>query len=192
MIETSETCRPQTSEDSGAVTFSPGSGVGRLPFDWPAGQTTSPPGPALVRASGSPVPAVGARPRTISGSHSSASSEAPALVVCLANRLTRPGNGWTGSSLILNRWATPSMRAFYRLTLSASTMRASGFTLQATPTAKANQAAPYMRRTWPGCREVVVSPEAWCRRMGYPPEWLNCAPSGMPSCQISLPLSSDP
>ena len=45
---------------------------------------------------------------------------------------------------------------------------ASGFV--ATPTAKANQAAPSMTK-WAGCQNIIVEPEVWERRMGYPAGW---------------------
>lgn len=46
--------------------------------------------------------------------------------------------------------------------------RASGFLH--TPTRTANQAAPSMQKH-PSCRGAIVTPDEWCRRMGFPKNW---------------------
>ena len=45
-----------------------------------------------------------------------------------------------------------------------------GYGFSATPTATANQACPSMRK-WPGCRNIVITPEIWEKRMGFPRGW---------------------
>jgi len=111
------------------------------------------------------------------------------LVSYLASRLPRRGLGSMASAMTWKEWATPSGRLFCRLAVSGSIMLASGFTLRARPTAKANQAAPSMRK-WRGCRGLIVTPETWCRRMGYPIAWLSCGDLAMQSFRKSLRPSS--
>lgn len=93
--------------------------------------------------------------------------------------------GSMASAMTWRYWTTKSGRRFCHLSLSAKTMRALGCTLSATPTAKANQACPSMRK-WIGCRSITeVSPEAWRRRMGYPIGWQHCEPTVMRSIRSS-------
>lgn len=85
---------------------------------------------------------------------------------------------------------TPSSRlSRFRLVPSDAITggRATGFVH--TPTSTANLASPSMKK-WPSCRDVIVSPESYAERMGYPPEWLDCAPSGTLSTRVSRPKSS--
>jgi hypothetical protein len=74
---------------------------------------------------------------------------------------------WKGSDTKSRR------RLKFRLVPSDTTTggHASGFV--ATPTAKANQSAPSMRK-WPGCLEIDLTPEIIERRMGYPIGWTDC------------------
>lgn len=122
--------------------------------------------------------------RLICGRSGCDSSLAYNLVASLVNRLPVPGLGSMASVMIWKPWVTRSGRRFSRLSLSAKTMRAIGFTLLHTPTAKANQAARSMEK-WPSCRGLVVTPETWNDRMGFPRAWLDCAPMGMLSSRKS-------
>ena len=83
------------------------------------------------------------------------------------------------SAMTWKPWVIPSGRQFYRLTVSRKTILENGFTLLATPTRTANQAAPSMRKH-PGCIGIEVTPQKWRTRMGYPAEWAECAPMGIP------------
>jgi len=55
--------------------------------------------------------------------------------------------------------------------------RASGFLH--TPTRAANQAAPSMQKH-PSCRGAIVTPDEWCRRMGFPKNWAHSEHTEMP------------
>ncbi len=189
--ETSATCSPVISPDTPNAISSPASVDGRLHCASLAGLTTDLFGRALALASPTARPLEDATFARISGLSSGASSWHVALTDILASRLMRRGLGWMASALIWKEWVTPSGRRFYRLTVSVKTMAANGFSLKATPTAKANQDCPSMRK-WPGCRGIEVSPEAWCQRMGYPIEWLSCAPLATPSSPSSPRRSSRP
>ncbi len=120
----------------------------------------------------------------IFGPHGGSSSLQADLELSLVSRLPTKAAGSIASAMIWEPWITKSGRRFCRLAASAKTISDLGFSLSATPTAKANQNCPSMRK-WPGCRDIEVSPDEWGRRMGYPSEWLDCAPTEMPSSRRS-------
>lgn len=178
-----------TCEDSSSVTSLPASVDGVTRSDSPDGLTIEKYGADHLHVFRIPAPPeVGASLRTC-GLHSDDSSQRVALQSLLESRLTRLGLGWMASALTWRHWDTPSGRRFSRLTVSVKTMHANGFTLRATPTSTANQSAPSMQKH-PGCRGLVVTPETWCQRMGYPAEWLACAPLETPSSRKSARPSS--
>ncbi len=102
----------------------------------------------------------------------------------LANKCLTLGAGSMLSAMTWKHWVTQSGRVFSRLAVSVSTMRAIGFTLQATPTCTANQDAPSMMKHR-GCKDIEVSTRSWRSRMGYPVEWEQCEPTEMPSSRKS-------
>lgn len=158
------------------------------PYDLLDGTTEGRCGPAHVRANPSHRPHVAGWFRKIYAPSGYGSWLQRDLAWSLVNRLSTNA-GPILSYSTWNIWATRSGRRFCRLALSVSTMRANGFTLWATPTATANQASPSMQK-WPGCRGIEVSPEAWCRRMGYPETWLPSLDSAMLSFPRSRKCSS--
>lgn len=98
------------------------------------------------------------------------------LLPSLASRLPVPSLGplrsemiWRpmdiGSGLPLSRHARSGLTTFGK---------ESGFLH--TPTCAQNMSAPSMQKH-KCCRGVIVSPEEFCRRMGYPPEWISAAPA---------------
>jgi hypothetical protein len=179
---------PPTSPAMPNATSSPASADGPPRSDWPIGTTLDLFGPARRLARGSALHrgAVGYIPT--SGPSSGASWLQHALEYSLASK-SRISIGGIELPLTWKREATPQGRPSFRLSWSVKTMRARGVSLLATPTAKANQACASMAK-WPGCRDVAVSPQAWASRMGFPPEWLFCAPSEMPSSRNSPRRSS--
>lgn len=90
--------------------------------------------------------------------------------------------GWRSSKWFLT-WKPSGTklrhRSRFRLVPSdtITSGRATGFL--ATPTATANQGAPSMQKH-PGCRGIIVEPEEWERRMGYPRGWTDCECSETP------------
>lgn len=179
-----------TCEGSRSVTFSQESEDGAPRFVSLDGPMTGTFGPARVRASDSRAPHVGGWWLRIFGRSGHGSSLNADLARCLVNRLsTNAGQILSYSTWSI--WATKSGRRWCRLALSVSTMRANGFTLWATPTSTANQACPSMQK-WPGCRGIVVTPDAWGRRMGYPGTWLRSLDSAMPSSRRSRRSSLKP
>jgi len=167
---------PTTCEGSHNAISSPESADGVMPCAWPDGPTMPPSGPARVPASRfrarREVATDGYRTTGICGPHGTGLSLQTRLERCLANRLPLQTIGLQASAMTWKPWITTSERRFSRLSLSAATMRAIGCTLWATPTATANQSAPSMQKH-PGCRGLVVTPDAWRLRMGYPREWLS-------------------
>jgi len=159
---------------------SPASGDGLSPCGSPAGLTTDLFGQVRVpvRLSRARLEAETSQPTC--GPRGSPSSLQTALEGSLASRLPTKELGSIASAMTWTHWVTKSGRRFFRLSLSERTIRALGFTLWATPTATANQACASMAK-WPGCNGIEVTPESWCRRMGYPAEWLSLAPSATPS-----------
>lgn len=162
---------------------------GRSPYVSQGGPTIAPSGPAPARAKPYPAQPEDRTPPPTSGRHGFRSSRQAALEKSLANRFPIKSIGSIASAMTWKPWATKSGRLFCRLSASVKTMRDLGFILLATPTATANQSCASMQK-WPGCRGVEVTPEAWCRRMGYPLAWLSLAPSGTRSTQTLPPRSS--
>ena len=183
----------RTLGDTDRLTGSRALEAGATPSDLRASQTIEKCGPAHVHANHSQARRTGnLQGRTtdaISRLIGYGSSLNAVLARSLVSRLPKPGIGLMASAMKWKLWTTPSGRQFSRLQVSVSTMRAIGFSLSATPTATANQAAQSMQK-WPGCRGIEVTPEAWCRRMGFPPAWLNCAPSATQLSQIVRQPSS--
>lgn len=125
------------------------------------------------------------------GQNGSGSSALDGLKSCLENRLPKPMIGSLRSPMTWKARDTKSGLRIFRLAPSGRITSGSEFGWLATPTATANQDCPSMQKH-PGCRGVVVSPEEWCRRMGYPAEWLECAPLETPSSRRSRRNSSPP
>lgn len=173
-----------TLADTPNATSSPGLGDGASHSEWRDGPTIDLFGQVVVPVRFSLARLEAATPRKIFGRHGYPSSLQCALEKSLANRLPIRGLGSIASAMTWVHWVTKSGRRFFRLSASERTMRALGFTLWATPTATANQACASMAKH-PGCRGIEVTPESWCRRMGYPPEWLSLAPSETPSSRKS-------
>lgn len=177
------------------VTSSLASESGVMRSDSQDGLTTDPCGPEAAPANHSQVQQeVGTfdkRMKDTCGPIGDDSSLNARLERSLVNRLPLRAIGSMASAMTWKHWITPSGRRFCRLSLSVSIMRALGFTLWATPTVTANQAAPSMAKH-PGCRGIIVTPEAWAARMGIPAEWLNCAPSATPLFRKLRPNSSKP
>ncbi len=173
-----------TSEDTPKPTSSQGSADGRSPFDWPDGLTIDLFGQVRARVKLSQARLEAEMSQTICGPTGIPSSLQIALEKSLASRLPLKSIGLMASAMTWMHWVTLSGRRFFRLSVSAKTMRALGFTLRATPTATANQASPSMAK-WVGCAGIEVTPQTWCQRMGFPAEWLSCAPSATPSSHKS-------
>lgn len=173
---TSETCESPTSAATLNAISSPASADGGSPSGSPAGLTIDLFGQAHVPVRLSQARLEAATSPMTFGRHGSPSSLQVALERSLASRLPTKDLGSIASAMTWIHWVTKSGRRFFRLSVSEKTIRARGFTLWATPTATANQDCASMAK-WPGCNGIKVSPEAWCRRMGYPPEWLSLAPS---------------
>ena len=192
--EASLTCPPAISGDIPNAISSPGSVDGPMLSGLPDGQTIVPSGQGLVPVSRFHPPlevaAAASKATSISGQSGASLLLQRALATSLANRLPKPPLiGIPSSAMTWRELAMPSGRLTCRLAVSAKIMRAHGFILLATPTATANQSCPSMMK-WPGCNGVEVSPEAWCKRMGYPIEWLHCAPSETQLFRKSRPNSS--
>ena len=81
--------------------------------------------------------------------------------------------------LIWKPSAMKSGRLKFRLVPSDTITGGKGSGFLATPTATANQACNSMQK-WPGCRGVIVTPEEWERRMGFPVGWTDLQRSVMP------------
>ncbi len=171
----------------------PASADGPSPSGSLAGPTRSRSGQGLVRVNRSralgAVAANGMSASAIYGQYGTSSLLQSALMSSLESRLPKPQIGTMRRAMTWRAMAMPSGRLTCRLSVSVAIMRALGFTLSATPTAKANQSAPSMSK-WPGCREIEVSPHTWCDRMGYPPAWLQCAGSATRSIPKSPQRSS--
>jgi hypothetical protein len=188
--EASLTCGPTISAATSNAISSPASADGPTPSVSPGGPTTDLFGQVRVPVRLSQARLEAATSRQTDGPIGSPSSLQVALEQSLASRLPIRGLGSIASAMTWVHWITKSGRRFFRLSVSEKTMRARGFTLWATPTATANQACASMAK-WPGCNGIEVTHEAWCRRMGYPPEWLSLAPSATPSFLKSRQSLSD-
>ena len=193
--EASLTCGLTTCEATINATSSPALADGRSPSDLPDGPTTDLFGRALVPVSHTRAPRTdgvggGMTSDGICGLLGGASSLRVIHARYLVNRLPKSDIGLMRSAMTWKIWVTPLGRRFSRLAVSVKTMCDTGFILLATPTSTANQGSPAMRKKHPGCRNISVSPESWRRRMGYPPEWDDCAPTVMPSSRKSRRNSS--
>ncbi len=162
---------------------------GAMPSGSPDGLTNEKSGQAQAPVFPTAAPLGDATLPWTSGRRLESLSLQAALAWCLANRLPQRELGSMASAMTWKPWITPSGRQFSRLAVSVSTMRAIGFSLWATPTETANQACPSMMK-WIGCRGISVNPQAWCRRMGFPVAWLECADLVMPSFRKSRKSSS--
>jgi hypothetical protein len=167
---------------------------GFSPFNSPDGLPIDLCGPEVVPVSRLAVQQEGgamAYPmKNTCGQNSSGSSVPPALLSSLVSKFQTLCPDWMKSVMIWKTKTTPSGRCLYRLTVPERTMKENGFTLRHTPTCTANQAAPSMQK-WPCCRGLVVTPDEWRRRMGYPQEWLSVGLE-TPSSRKSPPNSSSP
>ena len=132
---------PRNSGASPSAISSQGSEDGRKPSSLPAGPPQKLYGLAPVLAKGSPVRLEAATMQTTYGRYGFRSSRQAALERSLVSRLPL-GGGSIVSATILSPWVMRSGRRFCRLSVSAKTISDTGFTLHATPTATANQAAP--------------------------------------------------
>lgn len=130
----------------------------------------------------------GCQARSICGPTCTACCLRAALLTSLGNKSRPLSIGWMLSGLKWKKQTTPSGRSLFRLTLSAQTIKENGFILRATPTTMANHDAPSMQKHR-GCRGLVVTPQNWCSRMGFPPQWLIAA-SAMRSFRKSPRSSS--
>lgn len=193
MSETFERSNLESCEAISRSTYSPGSADGRSRSVSQDGHQSAASGQQARRASPSQALLAAVRPVQMTletyGRRQQGSTLQQALQRSLESRLPVEKAGLPARGMTWRKWAVISGQQFYRLAVSVATMRALGFTLLATPTATANQGAKSMQK-WEGCRGVEVSPEAWCRRMGYPAEWLSSAPLETPSSLASRRRSS--
>jgi hypothetical protein len=179
------------SEDTSGYTSLQGSGAGTTRFRCPDtldlfGRVPAPANHSRLRLE---VGKIGGKTfASISGLIGDGSSLNSHLLRSLVNRLPKLEIGSMKFAMTWKLWVTPSGRRFSRLAVSVKTMRALGFTLFATPTAKANQNCPSMVK-WPGCRGIDMNPQTWAERMGYPAEWDACAPTATRSSRNSRPNS---
>jgi hypothetical protein len=172
---------PEAILDSlGNVIFSPVSEDGRSPQDSPGGPTTANCGPEAARANLSAMPAeVRQREGMIKGTygqHGDGLSLSADLQPFLESRLPVP---LIGSLKCAMTWKAKDMRSRHglsRLRLLVLTIEGKDCGFLHTPTCAQNMAAPSMQKH-KCCRGVVVTPQEFCRRMGYPTEWLRAAPA---------------
>ena len=191
--------KPLTCDGFGNVTFSQESEAGPMPPDLLESPTPCRYGPEAAPASRSAQPqaekVAACHQKSTSGPSGFASSELAVLLPSLGSRFPLPVLGLMRSLMDWRQRAIPSGRLISRLARLGQTTYGTGSGYLATPTATANQDAPSMQKH-KGCRGVVVSPAEWCRRMGYPPEWLAAAPfygdSETPSSRRSPQRSSAP
>ena len=188
MSEASSMSSPPISPATTSATSSPASAAGLSPCGSPGGPLTDLFGQVLVPVRLSLARQEVERPRRISGPHGHRSSLQNDLERSLVSKLPNKELGSIASAMTWVHWVTKSGRRFCRLSLSVQTMRGLGFTLSATPTAAANQACRSMRK-WPGCADIEITPEAWRRRMGFPPAWDGCAPTATRSSRKPPPRS---
>lgn len=190
MSEASVTSRQMTLPGLGSGTSSPESEGGASPCAWPAGPTILMSGREAALAKRTAArPEAGTLSAT-GGRNCIDLSFQSALALSLANRLPAQKLGLPASAMTWKPLDIGLGGALCRLAPSVRIMRESGFTLFATPTAKANQSAPSMRK-WPGCVGVEVTMDTWSRRMGFPIEWLSCAPLATPSSRKLQQSSSE-
>lgn len=189
----SKTCSHMNSTATANIISSPVSADGRSPFASPGGPTTRRSGQGLAPANRSRAPRAGGVSAPIAngtfGQYGASSLLQGALASSLASRLPKLQIGMPQRAMTWRQMVMPSGRLTCRLSASVAIIRASGFIIRATPTAKANQSAPSMAK-WPGCKGIEVSPQAWCERMGYPLAWLQCAGSETQSTRKSPRRSS--
>lgn len=181
-------CGEANCSNTSAVISSLESEDGNTLFNSPAGLKIGLCGLGLARANRLVRLPEDTKQRQTYGPNGFASSVQRALQPSLVNRLPLLELGLIASAMIWKPWITPSGRQFCQLRLLGKTMRAIGFTLLATPTATANQAAPSMQKH-PGCKRIEVSVAQWRKRMGFPSEWANCVPTATRSFRKS-PQSS--
>ena len=179
------TCGPMTCADIPSVTSSPESADGVTRSGSQDGPKIDLFGREVARVLRIRQPPEGATSMPTYGRTFGISLRRARLLLYLESKLQARGLGWLASALTWKPLDIGSNTTTCRLTVSARIMRENGFILRATPTATANQAAKSMEK-WPGCRGIEVSPEEWCRRMGYPAAWLAYAPSETQYIQKSL------
>ena len=173
----------ETLKDSRSAISLQESADGPMPSVSPDGQATDPSGQAPVPVSRFRALPGGELPEKTSGLNGQELSWHQSHLPFSGNK-SLGVLGLIGCAMSWKKWATPSGRKFDRLSVSVKTISDIGFTLLATPTATANQNCRSMKKH-PGCQGIEVSPEAWRKRMGFPPEWDDCAPTGTLSSRKS-------
>ena len=162
------------------------------------GQTTDLSGPAPVPVSRSRSRASNAASPTsaISGLSGTDSSRSDDLQRSLASRLLPLLNGSDLCEVTWKRWATPWGQCLSRPRARVRTTF--GTDIGSWPTPRAEKIGGYSSPGYrPTLQQVVIAdtngssvptenrgalnPEFVCWLMGYPQEWVNCAPSEMPS-----------
>ena len=211
-----------TSPDTPNVTSSPGSADGRLPCASLDGLTTGPSGRDHARASHSPALGLGSASKILatSGPPGSGSSASDALQSSLESSLRERLTGSDLCEVTWRPWVTPWGQSRCKPRARERVTSGTGIGLLPTLTATANMLAPSMRkwplharliptltaRDWKSCSpgtqgnsrplsEHIPGPinPAWAAsHMGYPPEWLSCAPSAMRLSRKSRRSSSAP
>ena len=213
MKEASPKYSLKTSKDSRRRTSSPASADGASQLELLDGPTTNNCGPGLALVSLFPLPVKPLHNSTsaISGRTSSASSRRVDLSALLASRLQQRLAliGSTECSMTWKERATPAGRSFFQLQPSAPRTRETDFGLWPTPTArdykdsgknvnyeklaKKSRLAGRVVFTHGGGSSNAdtmegidgLHPEFLAWLMGFPPEWVSCAPLAMPSSRKS-------
>ncbi len=118
------------------------------------------------------------------GPTSENSFDSATLQLFLESRLPEP---LIGSLKSVMTWRVRDMRSrhgTFRLPLWALTINEKDCGFLHTPTCAQNMAAPSMQKH-KCCRGVIVSPEEFSRRMGYPTSWLAAAPARVSATRSS-------
>lgn len=191
-----------TSRAIHSVIFSPGSAAGHEPFASQVGQMTLKfgPGPAPASPSAPREKGEGSQTPVTFGLHGSISFASSALKQFLGNKLRQKTalNGSTLFRLIWKERVTPSGRRISALRASAlltldKGYGSSGFRFP-TPTApvKTNGHQAGNNRFVTKVQAMIggkINPSLAGWLMGYPEEWISCAPSVTRSSRRSLPSS---
>jgi len=198
----SQMSTPPICSASQPVTSSPAWGDGLTHSVSPDGPTTGRSGPAHARVNRSAQPeSEKASPTNdTSGRSSATSSASDVLQSFLESRLRPRLNGSDLCEVIWKPWNTPWGQCLFRPRARVRSIHAKDFSLWQTPRARGDAGG----RRWRdgdarnledqarmfallrGLSEqetalLSMSPMFCGRLMGYPPEWLNCAPSATPS-----------